>query len=197
MATPDKIQNHIIQKLTKGLPAYLTYHKVSHTLDVMNQALIIASEEGVDSSDDLLLLQTSALYHDVGFIYVYEGHEEKSCLIAQEELKEFGFTDTQIRVVCNLIRSTKIPQSPSTLLEEIICDADLDYLGRSDFYTIGEGLYKEFMRLGIVANENEWNQLQVRFLERHHYFTKTCQNKRETFKQQHLEELRKKIIVKG
>ena len=79
--------------------------------------------------------------------------------------------------------------------EKIICDADLDYLGRSDFYSTGEGLFKEFLRQGIVQDETSWNLLQVNFLERHHYFTQTCQRKREAIKQQHLEELRKKTAV--
>ena len=35
-----------------------------------------------------------------------------------------------------LREATKIPQTPLTKLEEIICDADLDYLGREDFFEI-------------------------------------------------------------
>jgi uncharacterized protein len=197
MVNIEKIQKHILRKLDEGLPDYLSYHNIAHTLDVLKQSLIIAAEEGISSRSELLLLQTSALYHDVGFVSVYDGHEEKSCDIAQEELKGFGFNEAQIEVVCGMIRATRIPQTPHTILEQIICDADLDYLGRSDFYTIGDGLYREFLHQGVVGNEGEWNLLQVRFLERHHYFTKTCQRKRDSVKQQHLEELKKKTAVAG
>jgi uncharacterized protein len=195
MVNIEKIQAHVIQKLEEGLPGFLTYHNISHTLNVLKMSLAIAAEEGINSRSDLVLLQTSALYHDVGFIFVYEGHEEKSCQVAQEELGSFGFTDAQIEMICGMIRATKIPQMPGTVLEQIICDADLDYLGRDDFYSIGDGLYHEFLHQGIVKNELEWNQLQVSFLEKHRYFTNSCQQKRESFKQQHLEELRKKIAV--
>jgi hypothetical protein len=92
-----------------------------------------------------------------------------------------------------MIRATKVPQNPQTLLEEIICDSDLDYLGRDDFFSIGEGLYKEFRIQKIVSNEEEWNQLQVSFLESHHYFTKTSNERRKKGKQLNLEKIKEKI----
>src|SRR5690242_6930177 len=139
MINIEKIQKHVIEKLQDGLPGFLSYHNTGHTLDVLKQALNIAADEGITSRTDLLLLQTSALYHDVGFIEAYNGHEEKSCEVAQHELAGFGFTGDQIDIICGIIRATKIPQSPNTILEMILCDADLDYLGRTDFFTIGEG----------------------------------------------------------
>jgi uncharacterized protein len=197
MINIEKIQKHVIEKLQNGLPGFLSYHNTGHTLDVLKQALNIAAEEGISSRNELLLLQTSALYHDVGFLEAYNGHEEKSCKVAQNELATFGFTPEQIDIVCSMIRATKIPQSPHTILEMILCDADLDYLGRTDFYTIGDGLYREFLHQGVVSDETDWNQLQVGFLERHHYFTRTSRQKRENFKQQHLGEIRKKLAVAG
>jgi uncharacterized protein len=195
MINLEKIQKHVIEKLQDRLPDFLSYHNTGHTLDVLKQALNIAAEEGISARNDLLLLQTSALYHDVGFIETYNGHEEKSCEVAQKELVQFGFTPEQIEIVCGMIRATKIPQTPHTILEMILCDADLDYLGRTDFFTIGEGLYHEFLHQGVVTDETDWNQLQVGFLERHHYFTRTSRQKRESHKQQHLDEIRKKLAV--
>jgi uncharacterized protein len=80
-------------------------------------------------------------------------------------------------------------------LEEILADADLDYLGRDDFFIIGETLYREFKTLGIVNNEEEWNQLQVRFLENHHYFTKTSVNLRQAKKEEHLKQVKAKLNI--
>lgn len=191
MVNMEKIQKHVLHKL-EGLAEHLTYHNVGHTLDVLKQCIILAGEEGITSREDLLLLQVSALYHDVGFLAAYEGHEEKSCMIAQDELRDFGFSSSQIETINGMIRATRIPQGPGTILEKIICDADLDYLGRPDFYTIGDGLFREFIHQGIVTNELDWNRLQIRFLEKHHYFTKSCKQKRDIYKQQHLEEIIKK-----
>jgi len=193
MVNLDKIHQHVLKKL-EGLSKHLTYHNVGHTLDVLKQCNVIAAEEGITSKENLMLLQISALYHDVGFLEAYDGHEERSCVIATKELPDFGLTSEQIEMVCGMIRCTKIPQNPQNIMEKIICDADLDYLGRPDFYTIGDGLYKEFKHQGIIKNELEWNQLQVRFLEKHHYYTKSCIQKREKVKQKHLAEVRKKTM---
>lgn len=190
-----KIQNHVLNKL-KDLPDFLTYHNPSHTLDVLTQCRIIAAEEHI-TANDLYLLQISALYHDTGFIHNYNNHEEKSCELARRELPGFGLTPDDIDKVCGMIMATKIPQNPTNILEQIICDADLDYLGRPDFYTIGNGLYKEFLHQGTVKDELSWNQLQIRFLENHHYFTNTSKAKREKAKQQHLDEIKEKVALVG
>ncbi|HLL42238.1 MAG TPA: HD domain-containing protein, partial [Segetibacter sp.] len=126
------IKLHVIDKLEQGLSPALTYHNVAHTLDVLNQAVDIAKREGIEDENDLLLLKISALYHDVGFLQIYTGHEEISCEVAGKELFEFGFSTEQIEKICGMIRATKVPQQPVNVLEEVICDADLDYLGRND-----------------------------------------------------------------
>ena len=189
------IKAHVLHKLQYGLPSYLTYHNISHTLDVLKQCTTIAHESGIHNAEDVLLLKVSALYHDTGFLYTYKGHEEKSCEIAMQELPQFGFTPKQIERVCSMIRATRLPQSPKNELEKIICDADLDYLGRSDFFTVGEGLFQEFIHQKVVSDEQEWNQLQVRFLENHQYFIATTIQKREAIKQQHLSLVKRKVAV--
>jgi uncharacterized protein len=193
MLSFSEIQKHVVDKLEKGLSPTLTYHNVAHTLDVLKYVIIIAEKEGI-KDEALFLLKVSALYHDVGFLDIYTGHEEKSCLIASEELAKFGFTKAQIELICGMIRATKVPQKPQTKLEEIICDSDLDYLGRDDFFKIGEGLYKEFLIQKIVSNEREWNKLQVGFLESHHYFTGTSKQCRQQAKQINLEKVKEKLV---
>ncbi len=189
-----EIQQHVIDKLSKGLSPTLTYHNVDHTLDVLKHAIIIAQQEGIQDPEELLLLKVSALYHDVGFLNIYTGHEEKSCAIAAAELAGFGFSAEQLDKVCGMIRATRVPQQPMTKLEEIICDSDLDYLGRADFFSIGDGLYKEFLSQQIVSNELEWNRLQVRFLESHHYFTDSSKQNRQKVKQLNLEKVKEKLV---
>lgn len=194
MLSYPEIQEHVINRLNKGLSPTLTYHNVAHTLDVLKYVNEIAKLEGITNQADLLLLKVSALYHDIGFLSNYSGHEEVSCKMASEELVKFGFSNDQINKICGMIRATKVPQQPQNKLEEIICDSDLDYLGRDDFFIIGEGLYKEFLLQKIVTNEKEWNELQVRFLENHHYFTKSSKQNRHQAKQENLEQVKAKLV---
>jgi hypothetical protein len=193
MLSFSDIKLHVIDKLEQGLSPALTYHNVAHTLDVLNQAVDIAKREGIEDENNLLLLKISALYHDVGFLQIYTGHEEISCEVAGKELFEFGFSKEQIEKICGMIRATKVPQRPFNVLEEVICDADLDYLGRNDFFQIGEGLFKEFLDQKIVSDEKSWNSLQVRFLENHHYFTTTAKERRQKQKQIHLDAIKDKL----
>ena len=89
--------------------------------------------------------------------------------------------------------ATKIPQAPKNLLERIICDADLDYLGRNDFYKIGNTLFEEFKEYKVISDEESWNRLQVGFIGGHNFFTETTLARRESKKQEYLQELKKLV----
>ena len=176
---------HILSKLRHGLPRARTYHNFSHTLDVYRSAVALGMQNGIDGID-MDLLRTAALYHDSGFLVQDHDHEEAGCVLAREALPQFGYSPGLIDRVCDLIMATKIPQRPKDPLAEILCDADLDYLGRSDFFRIGTTLFWEFRHYGIVKDERDWNELQVRFMSAHSYFTATSRAEREPVKQRHL-----------
>ncbi len=187
------LKDRIIQTLSTRLDPKLTYHSPYHTLDVLEQATRIAIAEGIQNRSDLRLLQIAALYHDYGFVSAYKGHEEVSCEIFLNEFKEAKLSGDDKKRICGMIMATKIPQSPTNLLEQIICDADLDYLGRTDFYEISERLKSEFLHFGIVQTDEEWESLQVKFFESHKYFTNSSMKERNQLKLQHLEELKTKM----
>jgi HD superfamily phosphodiesterase len=188
-----KAKNYIIERLKLDLPGYLTYHGFHHTWDVYEMVTEIAQEEGIKNEEDLIILKTAALFHDAGFLSTYEGHEDAGCKLIREVLPEFEYNDEEIRKVCMMIQATKIPQSPKTHLEEILADADLDYLGRDDFYSISNSLYEEFKTVNLVNSIEDWNRIQVDFLEQHRYFTKTNISKRKAEKEKRLSELKELI----
>lgn len=189
----ERLYADMMLKLKEGLSPKLYYHGVHHTIDVLSSLTQISKQENV-SGEQLLLLKTAALLHDSGFTETYTDHEEAGCRITRQMLPGYGYSDQDIEIICGMIMATKIPQTPDNKLEEIICDADLDYLGRDDFYPISNSLFKELVFRGVLNDENEWNKIQVRFLSTHHYFTATCQNQREANKQLRIEEI-KKIVV--
>ena len=154
--------------------------------------MTIGTDEKV-SHEELQLLRIAALFHDSGFIFSPRQHEEKGCEIANQFLPSFGFTKNQLEVICGMIMATRIPQTPQTLLDKILCDADLDYLGREDFYEIGNRLSQEMRVGGLVETEREWNLIQKTFLESHRYHTRYSQANREGKKKQHLQELVSKL----
>ena len=188
----NKVEKFIIDKLKKELPKNLSYHSLGHIKDVYKAAERLAELEKV-ATDDVTLLLTAVLFHDSGFLVNQKDHEQVGCEIARKTLPDFGYTPEQTERVCGMIMATQIPQTPHNKLEEIICDADLDYLGRDDFFTIGNKLFDELCMYGIISNDLEWNKLQVRFLEKHHYFTASAKKLRKAKKAENLALIKSKI----
>jgi predicted metal-dependent HD superfamily phosphohydrolase len=178
--------------MERNLEPKLTYHNLAHTKDVMKQVERIAIGEQVPQQNDILLLKVAALFHDSGFLETYKHHEEKSVEFMMRNLAEGDLTELEIDRVTGMIMATKIPQSPKNKLEQIICDADLDYLGRDDFERISNGLKEEFLEYGVIKSEADWDPLQIKFFEMHTYFTETCRTDRAPQKKLHLEQLKAK-----
>jgi uncharacterized protein len=185
----EEATHHILSLQESELPNHLTYHSIHHIRDVYSAASDIGRSEGI-SEPEMKLLLTAVCYHDAGFLKSMQDHETHSCAIAREQLPSFGYSDQDIGIICDLIMATRLPHAPGNLLEQIICDADLDYLGRDDFHPIGTLLRDELNASGTSFSESQWNQLQVNFLESHRYFTRTAIQTRDPKKQAHLAALR-------
>lgn len=188
----DLADRYIMTRLKEELSPDLAYHNDVHTRDVYLATQRIALQEGIHNNN-LQLLLTAALYHDAGFLINAKGHEIHSCTIAQQILPSFGYTESDILQICKLIMATEIPQQPTQHLEEIICDADLDYLGRDDFSKRSQLLYEEMRKLGAVASRDAYDKLQLAFFQNHQYFTVTSKRLRNKEK----EENYKKLIVQS
>ncbi|WP_242478936.1 hypothetical protein [Hymenobacter lapidiphilus] len=95
--------------------------------------------------------------------------------------------------------ATQMPQCPGdSHLAQILCDADLDYLGRpADFWPVSQTLFEELTARGLVADEAAWLELQVHFLGTHHYWTRTAIARREAAKQERLEEVKERLESLG
>lgn len=179
----------ILDKLAKELSPKLSYHGLHHTLDVLGVAEELCALEAIPPFE-VMLVKTAALFHDSGFTIHNRDHETLGCGIAREALPRYGYGPLEIERICGMIMATRIPQAPQNALEAIICDADLDYLGREDFYPIGKTLFQELKAYDVLETEEDWNRLQVKFLENHHFHTAPTLRRRGARKLQYLKELR-------
>lgn len=186
------LQEIILDRLEKELPSFLFYHNVKHTIDVINQAELIGIGEGVNE-EEILALKTAALFHDFGHIVAYDNHEFHGTMLAREYLPNYKYTAEQIDLICQLIMATKLPPTPKTPLEKIICDSDLDYLGRSDFIPVSNTLFEELKAQNKITSLNDWNKIQVKFISNHQYFTRTANSLREVNKQKQIERIKSLI----
>ena len=192
----DDIEEFVLNMLEEKLPKNLYYHNLKHTIDVTTQVEIIGRHEGI-SDEEMLMLKTAALFHDTGFTRTYKDHEEAGCEIAREYLPKYDYTPEQIDFICNLIMKTKLPPKPVALLEQIICDADLDYLGRADFIPVSGNLYRELRERGAIEDDiDKWNLMQIKFIEGHQYFTNSAKQMRDVNKNNQLEAIRRLVEKK-
>ncbi|KAA0993183.1 HD domain-containing protein [Dyadobacter aurulentus] len=187
----EKAREFILEELRIRLEPDLYYHGLHHTRDVVQAAMEIADLEKITDRESLQMLETAALYHDSGFMNVYKGHEEEGCRIAREVLRDFDYSNTQIETICGMILATKVPQNPRNHLERIICDADLDYLGRSDFHAVSATLFEELKAREMITEKAEWNRIQVSFFESHFYWNKSQRERRDDLKAAHLASIRR------
>ncbi len=183
-----KAENELVHLLETALPNDLFYHTLEHTKDVVKAVERIALLEGV-TDEGLFLLKTAALFHDAGFVHQYEHNEPIGAKMAEEMLPKYGYTEQHIKTISELIFVTQIPHKPVNKLQEIICDADLDYLGTTHFDAISDNLKKELLGKGKIGSAKEWDEIQVKFLQQHKYFTETAISSRQERKLQNLEKV--------
>lgn len=191
-----KAIDHALRILQNELPDNLRYHSMEHTLAVLHSAEYLAKKEGL-SDKEIEILLTAAAYHDSGFTVAYKDHEQIGCEIAAQALPQFGYSKDEIEMVKQLILSTKIPQSPSSIIEKVLCDADLDYLGGDNYGEISDSLRDELGLNGIVLDSDEWLNIQIRFLENHHYWTDFALKVLKPRKELVLSRLRKEAAAKN
>jgi uncharacterized protein len=177
-------------RLERDLSPLLYYHSLWHTRDeVASRSEWLAEQEGL-SNEARVLVGTAAYYHDIGLTCQYVDHEAVSVQIASAVLPGFGYLPQQIEIITSIISATRIPQSARGILQKVVADADLDVLGRADFFARNRALRAEMSALGSPLPDEIWYPQQLRFLEQHHYFTKTARRQRIAKKQENLRAMR-------
>lgn len=185
----ENLKKEALGILEENLSDKLHYHGLSHTLDVLAVCDQYIEREGLGEAE-ANLLRIGALLHDIGFTVSTKMHEERSVELTGSIMEKHGYSATDISIVKGLIRATRVPQSPENHLQEIICDADLDYLGRDDFYKISKLLFEELKSFSVVTEISEWNLQQIRFLESHRYHTAFARKYRQPKKEERIRELK-------
>jgi predicted metal-dependent HD superfamily phosphohydrolase len=186
-------KKYVTDIFQKKVNAQFVFHNIEHTKQVAMAAEELATHYQLNDSDMFVLL-ISAWFHETGFSSgKAEEHEKESVNVATEFLQKHNLDAEVIHRVASCISATRMPQSPLSLIEKLMCDADLYHLGTKDFKKWNELLKQEqesYFKKEV--SKKEWRQRNIEFLEAHQYFTDYCQKKLEPTKQMWLKELRKK-----
>lgn len=183
-------KQHALARLERELPVELTYHRLAHTRDeVLSAVQRLAAMLGIGEAD-ARLVETAAAYHDLGFVRQRQEHERMGAELAAQILPGFGFSPAQVRAIEEMIMATLLPQSPHTLLEQILADADLDVLGRGDFFERNRDLREELAASGTQISDERWRSNQLQMLQSHRYWTAAARALRDEGKRRNIEALR-------
>lgn len=172
----EEIAQYVKKSFKNHSPDFL-YHDIQHTKDVVNIVDHIADNSGISKEDKELLL-IAAWFHDTGYPDDIPYHEERSVKIAEEYLNKINYPSEKTDIIKNLILSTKMPQNPKTKLEEIICDADIAYIGKDDFISRIDLLREEWERtINKKYNDSDWLKKNINFIESNSFHTDYAKSK--------------------
>lgn len=181
------------QRLEQELAPHFVYHGIAHTRDEVVPAVeTLASMERI-TGKSLMLLRTAAWYHDLGYIENAVHHELIGARMVVDVLPSFGYSPEDVEVVRWAILATALPQSPNNLLEQILTDADLDVLGKTDFMKRNDDLRRELAFLGKEFSDEQWYHQQLKFIEGHQYFTASAHALRDAQKSINITELKQTL----
>lgn len=181
------------ETLWRDLPEHMTYHSLSHTVDVVNSAMEIGRKQNA-TEDELEILQIAAWFHDLGYSKGCENHEEKGAKMARDFLSKRGYLEDKILMVEGCIMATQMPQNPQTNLEKIMCDADLMHLAGEDYFSKADLLHKEIQHTkSCKITEEEWLKMNEEFLGKHCFFTDYAKNRYESRVKENLKKVSQRL----
>jgi HD superfamily phosphodiesterase len=186
------VKKHVTQLFEQADTSKLFYHNYQHTVEVVQRIEALAT--ALDPSD-LILLKIAGWFHDVGYLYAYDKHEERGMRLAANYLKNKSIDTAKINLITNCIEATTVSFEPRNLLEKIIKDADIGYGTTERFMQTGALLRKEWEAfLGKVYTEKDWELLQHHFLKTVHFYTDVAQEKYSPVLQQNIAQQKKRIL---
>ena len=172
-----KARVHVEALLKAAKPEWVRYHNFEHAKAVAKASKTIGAACRL-SAEELEGVILAAWFHDAGYVKAIEGHEEKSVEIATSFLRENGYPQEKIARVAGCIRATKMPQNPKTLMEQVLCDADISHLASKDFLEVSELIRLEIEhRMGRKLAEAEWLTMNTIFVAGHQYHTDYARSK--------------------
>lgn len=192
----EQAEKFVREFLSKNFSEKICYHNIDHTLEVVKAAEKIGRKCCLDDQDMEVCI-IAAWFHDTGYYKGNINHETESANIAREFLEAMDAPKPTIQKVIGCINATKIPQNPKSLVEKVLCDADLYHLSTAKFFSKSELLRKEMVHHHCHISPKSWMNKSCSFVSQHNYFTDFAKKILKPKKQENLRKLEMKISEKS
>lgn len=186
-----EVEAYVTNFITEQVDKKFAYHNIQHTLDVVNATKELGNAHNLHAKE-LELLLIAAWFHDIGYDKGPVGHEERSAGYAKTFLEKHDFEASDIEVIRKCIMATKMPQSPTTLFEKILCDADMSHLGKKIYWERCGRIRQELtLTKNTTMSEPEWIEFELNFIVNQKYHTAQANHLFEKRKKKHIRQLKK------
>ncbi|WP_136465992.1 Pycsar system effector family protein [Flagellimonas onchidii] len=166
----EKAEHFVSELLENKLDPKFLYHNLRHTQRVVKSTkeLINFYNLGEEEEEKLLL---AAWFHDTGYTIGTKNHEETSCQIATNFLKENNYDANGIKEISANIMATKRFHDPENLQQEIMRDADASHFAQKSYWETTDFLKEELELLGIAKfSGKEWRDINIKMFRNEHQF---------------------------
>ncbi len=189
----SEVKEYVSKLLIEKTSNKFYYHTIKHTEEVVSAAQEISKGENL-SNEDLEIVLIAAWFHDVGYTEKIKGHEEISAMYASNFLIQKNYPKEKIDSVVACILATKVPQKPISILQKIVCDADLHHFGKVSFFERNQ-LYKK--ELESIQNrdidDTEFITNTIVFMNEHRFFTTYAKYNFQPIKEKNLSKLKEQL----
>jgi predicted metal-dependent HD superfamily phosphohydrolase len=190
----SKATAHVEALFRAKKPGWVKFHTFRHARAVAKASQEIGAACSL-SEEDLEVVTLAAWFHDTGYLEGIEGHEERSVQIASAYLRDKGYPEEKIARIAGCIRATEMPQNPKSLVEQVLCDADIAHLASKDFFEVTELIRSEIEhRRGRKLTDKEWLAMNTEFVAAHQYHTDCARSKYDEQHAANLKALRRRLM---
>ena len=184
----DELQSAALEYLGKHLDKHYTYHNVGHTLEVCSAVKLFAENSNL-ASDVYYALRIAAVFHDFGYLESSSDNEKLALPYIEDFGRRWNIAGDILRAAYNMVLETVFPYQPASLAGQILCDADVEYIGRDSFLKKAELFRRDLAGEGMVFTEREWWKFELNFLQSNMFFSPACRSLRDAGRLRNLEKV--------
>lgn len=185
------VGEHATLHIQNNVSKEYVFHDLTHTQQVV-EAVVEMAEEFHFNEAETEMMQIAAWFHDMGYDKGQDAHEERSAEYAEAFLVKHNYEAEKIAHIKSAILSTKMPQSPRTVYDKVLCDADMSHLGKKTYWERSSKIRQEILLTkGKTMTEEEWTDFELSFMLGQQYHTPIAEMLYDKRKAKNIKQLRK------
>ena len=185
----QEVEAYVSQYINTQVEARYAYHDLQHTLNVVKASVELSNYFSL-SEVEHEMLRLAAWFHDIGYDEGPDNHEKRGAEHARRFLAQRNYPEEAIHKIEACILATKMPTTAKSTLEQILCDADLNHLGKKNYWERCSRVRQELNQTkDLIMSDQEWVDFELEFMTKHQWYTSAAKALFDKRKKKHLGQL--------